>query len=323
MKTYTRLELSPTKLISKAVTLYKHRTRGIPEQAAGTVKTVRDFEDRLREATGSGLRGKKLLIVGTGQTLREFYAFATLGADVTGIDLDVVPIGLDLVGYANLWRKNGFGRFAKTAGRRILGVDRRFERALADALGAKALKRGKLLAMDASQMQFPDNHFDAAYSFSVFEHLPDPAAVGKEIVRVLKPGGLLFVSTHIYSGDGGNHDLRIFAGDRADIPFWAHLRPEHQSKTNEDCYVNRWTLAQWDALYKGVFPGCRVEYEPHHAAFDRELKAELTTLRGRGELEDYTDLDLLTVNAIAHWQKPAISVGDSSKAPAASNGAAA
>jgi hypothetical protein len=35
------------------------------------------------------------------------------------------------------------------------------------------------------------------------------------------------------------------------------------------------------------------------------LRRELAGLRQRGELEQYTDRDLLTVNMIAQWRKPA------------------
>lgn len=43
---------------------------------------------------------------------------------------------------------------------------------------------------------FPENHFDAVYSASVFEHLAMPWKAALEINRVLKPGGLLFTVTH-------------------------------------------------------------------------------------------------------------------------------
>ncbi|MFZ9823700.1 MAG: class I SAM-dependent methyltransferase, partial [Gemmataceae bacterium] len=39
----------------------------------------------------------------------------------------------------------------------------------------------------------PDNHFDAVISNSIIHHIPDPALVFSEMVRVTKPGGLLFV----------------------------------------------------------------------------------------------------------------------------------
>lgn len=44
--------------------------------------------------------------------------------------------------------------------------------------------------------QFAPSSVDAIYSVSVFEHLVYPWKVALEINRVLKPGGLVFVSTH-------------------------------------------------------------------------------------------------------------------------------
>lgn len=51
---------------------------------------------------------------------------------------------------------------------------------------------------DAHQLSryFPENHFDAIFSCSVFEHLAFPWKAVMEINRVLRPGGLCYVSTH-------------------------------------------------------------------------------------------------------------------------------
>jgi SAM-dependent methyltransferase len=48
--------------------------------------------------------------------------------------------------------------------------------------------------MDATQLLFPDASFDLVCTFNVFEHLPDPAATFAEIVRVLRPGGIAYIS---------------------------------------------------------------------------------------------------------------------------------
>ena len=47
-------------------------------------------------------------------------------------------------------------------------------------------------------LPFPDDHFDAAYNFSVFTHLSEAAQIAwaTELWRVLKPGGVLLSSTH-------------------------------------------------------------------------------------------------------------------------------
>jgi SAM-dependent methyltransferase len=48
----------------------------------------------------------------------------------------------------------------------------------------------------ALSRHFPAGHFDAVYSISVFEHLAFPWRAVTEINKVLKPGGLVFTSTH-------------------------------------------------------------------------------------------------------------------------------
>ena len=49
--------------------------------------------------------------------------------------------------------------------------------------------------MDAQQMTFPDASFDVVVSVDNLEHLPDPARNIMEIRRVLRPSGILILST--------------------------------------------------------------------------------------------------------------------------------
>jgi ubiquinone/menaquinone biosynthesis C-methylase UbiE len=49
--------------------------------------------------------------------------------------------------------------------------------------------QGSVMSMD-----FPDETFDFAFVRFLFEHLEDPVEVAKEIVRVLKPGGVLVIA---------------------------------------------------------------------------------------------------------------------------------
>lgn len=45
------------------------------------------------------------------------------------------------------------------------------------------------------EIPFPDNHFDVVISSEVIEHTPDPVRAIHEFSRVLKPGGILVVTT--------------------------------------------------------------------------------------------------------------------------------
>lgn len=303
VKTYTAMHTNPLGFLRDARELWRVRTRNLVENAVRAAAQARRFDAEVARELGSGLAGKKVLIIGPGQTLREWWAYSSLGAEVVGVDLDVVPVGLDVLAYLKLLRTNGPVRFAKTLGRKALGIDRAYEAALARALGLKKLRPGRLLAADAARLPFATGEFDVVYSFSVFEHLESPDSVMKEIARVLRPGGFAYISTHLYSSEGGCHDLRIFAGDRQDIPLWAHLRPAHQHTVQEGCYMNKLRAADFERQFTANWgPSVRFELERHHAAFDAELRAALPGLRDGGELTEYTDDELLSVNLIARWK---------------------
>jgi MPBQ/MSBQ methyltransferase len=47
---------------------------------------------------------------------------------------------------------------------------------------------------DAMALSFPDNSFDVVWSIEAGPHMPDKAVFAKELLRVLKPGGILVVA---------------------------------------------------------------------------------------------------------------------------------
>jgi len=49
------------------------------------------------------------------------------------------------------------------------------------------------VACDATRLPFENDSFDAVWSVTVLEHVPDPETALEEMRRVLKPGGLLFL----------------------------------------------------------------------------------------------------------------------------------
>ncbi len=59
---------------------------------------------------------------------------------------------------------------------------------------ARAKYHKRFVQADARAMPFRDNEFDAVWTVWVLEHVPNPEQALREIRRVLKPGGLLYLS---------------------------------------------------------------------------------------------------------------------------------
>jgi 2-polyprenyl-3-methyl-5-hydroxy-6-metoxy-1,4-benzoquinol methylase len=52
--------------------------------------------------------------------------------------------------------------------------------------------------MDIQNIPCPDASFDTVFSCETIEHVPDPARSVRELARVLRPGGRLFLTTPNY-----------------------------------------------------------------------------------------------------------------------------
>ncbi|MGY3031173.1 phosphatidylethanolamine/phosphatidyl-N-methylethanolamine N-methyltransferase [Bradyrhizobium sp. USDA 4354] len=86
-----------------------------------------------------------------------------------------------------------------------------------------------LSVMDAKNLAFPDNAFDAVVAQYVITAVPDPEGTLDEFVRVLKPGGELILVNHIGAESGPRKLFELaFApvarrlGWRPEFP-WARL----------------------------------------------------------------------------------------------------
>lgn len=53
----------------------------------------------------------------------------------------------------------------------------------------------RCLLYEGKRLPFPDNHFDSVGALNVLEHVDEPEAFIKELVRVAKPGGKIVISS--------------------------------------------------------------------------------------------------------------------------------
>jgi SAM-dependent methyltransferase len=303
-RSYTSSSEQSSGVLFEFANLFKgtiRSARNIRQEVADLLTEPRTAEALIQKHGGLTVRDLDILEIGVGQLPRQLAYFAMRNRAV-GMDLDVVPQGLGVRDYVRLLKTNGPKRLLKTVARKMTGYDWLFHRELARQLQVRKVSRPRTLQMDASRMEFPDGSFDLVYSFNVFEHLPDPTVVLQEKIRVTRPGGCVLTHFHLYSSDSGGHDVRILAGERQGMPYWPHLRPQHAALVRNAAYINRWRLNQWHQLFDRVTPGCTYSYWTDK---DMEQKKHvLKDLRQQGELVDYTDQELLTLNLVSVWKKP-------------------
>jgi SAM-dependent methyltransferase len=81
--------------------------------------------------------------------------------------------------------------------------------------------------MSASEMQFPNDHFDTVVTIETLEHVPDLDRAADEICRVLRSGGELLITVPNRWFPFENHGARIgrwqWGGRVPLLPYWPWL----------------------------------------------------------------------------------------------------
>src|SRR6266567_6521939 len=95
----------------------------IERQVATLASRLRQDEERIARTLGRPVHGLDVLEIGAGQQCERARYFGQRNS-VTAVDLDWIPRGSGMRDYLLMFRRNGIGRLIKTAGRRILLVDR-------------------------------------------------------------------------------------------------------------------------------------------------------------------------------------------------------
>jgi SAM-dependent methyltransferase len=68
------------------------------------------------------------------------------------------------------------------------------------------LAKGTTVAADGHRLPFPDAVADVTFSSNVLEHVAEPVRLVDEMVRVTRPGGLLYVSFTAWYSPWGGHE---------------------------------------------------------------------------------------------------------------------
>lgn len=117
-----------------------------------------------------------------------------------------------------------FGREFANQGARYVAVDIQPDSLRLAPSRAAVVGRGE-------QLPFADGSVDVVMSNNVMEHVVSPGVLGDEMLRVLKPGGLLFISYTVWHSPWGGHETspwHLLGGDFARRRF--ERRRGHQPK---------------------------------------------------------------------------------------------
>lgn len=256
-------------------------------------------ESRMAKLLGEPPRNKEILEIGPGQGLERARYFGVHN-NVIGMDLDVLSASFNPIQYWQMVRSNGVGRVAKTIGRKLI-IGRANEAAWAKVSGVNKFTDPEIVYGDISQDVLYQNTFDVVMTWSVFEHIADPKQALENVIASLKPGGIFYISLHLFTAHDGHHDIRAFTGAGDSLPLWGHLRTTHKHLLKPSAYLNEWRIAQWQNLFAEVAPGGD-EYLDEYEV--RERFGPRMTDDLRAELADYSDEELYTVNMVYAWQKP-------------------
>lgn len=139
--------------------------------------------------------------------------YGALGADTAAMvaDLWCAATGTPAAGRTVLDVGGGPGYFAKALGDhgfRYIGVEPDPQEMHAGP--GIAADTGRYVRASGMALPFTDGSVDICLSSNVAEHVPQPWRLGREMLRVTRPGGLVVLSYTVWLGPFGGHETGLW-----------------------------------------------------------------------------------------------------------------
>jgi len=255
-----------------------------------------------RTYLGCPLTECKVIEIGYGARPIRLIWMLGQGVDITGIDLDPPILSGSPLEIFRIYRRNGWERALKTAGRWFIN-ERHTRRAMLTELSRRKgspfiLPTDRLEVGDAASPGFWAKHPLADYVFSedVFEHIPADSLqrLVPMIARSMHPKGIAYVKPMVFTGICGGHQLEWYPHtiaqprERRTEP-WEHLR---KNRHPADTYLNRLQLADYRKLFADSFEILE------ETVVSPGLGCHLMTSEIRNELSAYSDEELFSNQVI-------------------------
>jgi ubiquinone/menaquinone biosynthesis C-methylase UbiE len=150
--------------------------------------------------------------------------------------------------------------FLQRHGKRATAIDIR-----SDGFDDRARREGvRFLEMNAENLQFPDESFDCVFSYDTFEHFPQPGLVLANALRVLRPGGRLFLNFGpLYLSPFGQHAYRTITVPYCQLLFARSTLNDFAVSNGlnviEFNHVNGWRLAEYRKLWESQSSSLKTE----------------------------------------------------------------
>jgi SAM-dependent methyltransferase len=233
----------------------------------------------------SHLRGKSILDIGCGRFAPISVLLHSQGYNVIGIDS--LYIGLKdsfIQRWWKCWSLQQFNGLFIEIYLDLFRLRQKYNLILQRVSGINIKLDGlDIRRINAENLLFPENSFDIVFAVTVFEHIAHVEKASKEICKVLRKDGIVYLVIDLYTGISGSHNPLWYNTQK--VPPWDHLR---QQTSPLPTFLNKLRLNDYISIFKKNFEILYMELEEKHGA------KELLTPDIRAELAEYSENELLS-----------------------------